>query len=141
MPKGRSVDPMWKMMTSSMSPPSKLPALTLADVHKHRVEGDLWIALRGKVYDCTKFLKFHPGGVGSLLKVAGKDGTQAFDKFHSWVDLDDILSCCVVGILQTESEKVAEDGDDEADLSEVWELLDESGTGHTTLGQLRTFLE
>lgn len=51
------------------------------------VEGDLWIALRGKVYDCTKFLKFHPGGVGSLLKVAGKDGTQAFDKFHSWVDL------------------------------------------------------
>eukprot|EP00668_Euglena_longa_P014690 GGOE01018694.1.p1 GENE.GGOE01018694.1~~GGOE01018694.1.p1 ORF type:complete len:182 (+),score=24.91 GGOE01018694.1:108-653(+) len=142
--KGQCIDPMWRMMMSSVSPPAKLPALTLADVHKHCVEGDLWIALHGKVYDCSKFLRFHPGGVSSLLKTAGMDGTQSFDKFHSWVDLDDILGCCVVGVLNCAKEETAclevEEQDGDANLHEVWSLLDEAHTGHSTLERVQSFL-
>lgn len=38
-----------------------------------------------QVYNLTPYLRFHPGGVPLLLKVAGKDGTALFNKFHAWV--------------------------------------------------------
>ena len=34
------------------------------------------------VYDVTKFLKEHPGGVESIMKFAGKEATKAFDLLH-----------------------------------------------------------
>jgi len=37
------------------------------------------------VYNITHYLRFHPGGVPLLLKVAGKDGTALFNKYHAWV--------------------------------------------------------
>ena len=38
-----------------------------------------------QVYNITHYLRFHPGGVPLLLKVAGKDGTALFNKYHAWV--------------------------------------------------------
>ena len=34
------------------------------------------------MYDITKFLKEHPGGVESILKFAGKEATRAYDLLH-----------------------------------------------------------
>jgi len=34
------------------------------------------------VYDVTKFIEEHPGGVESLMKFAGKEATKAFDMLH-----------------------------------------------------------
>jgi len=36
-------------------------------------EADAWLAVRGKVYDVTKWLKSHPGGKDVLLYNAVRD--------------------------------------------------------------------
>lgn len=40
------------------------------------------IAYRGKVYDVSSFLDFHPGGGDQLLLAAGRDVTGLFDSYH-----------------------------------------------------------
>ena len=52
-----------------------------------------------QVYNITRYLKFHPGGVDILVKVAGKDGTSLFMKYHPWVAADALLQQCLVGWL------------------------------------------
>ncbi|XP_014230903.1 cytochrome b5-like [Trichogramma pretiosum] len=52
----------------------------VSEVTKHNNGNDLWIALHGKVYDITKFLKEHPGGEEVLLNLAGADATKCFDE-------------------------------------------------------------
>ncbi|KAF8471711.1 cytochrome b5-like heme/steroid binding domain-containing protein, partial [Kalaharituber pfeilii] len=62
----------------------------------------VWMALEGKVYNITAYMPFHPGGEGELLRCAGKDGTSLFMKTHSWVNIEGMLSGCLVGILVSE---------------------------------------
>ncbi|KAF4723579.1 hypothetical protein FOZ63_006648, partial [Perkinsus olseni] len=52
------------------------------EVAKHNSEGDCWIIIGGTVYDVTKWLPIHPGGVAAILAYAGKDGTEQFDMIH-----------------------------------------------------------
>ena len=51
----------------------------------------------------TAYLSFHPGGVDYLMKVAGKDGTALFNKYHPWVNIDFMLQRCMIGHLDTTS--------------------------------------
>ncbi|AIN96063.1 cytochrome b5-like protein, putative [Leishmania panamensis] len=51
----------------------------LSEVEKHITENDLWFIKDFKIYDITKFVDQHPGGVDTLLSVAGKDGTRDFN--------------------------------------------------------------
>ncbi|KAJ3102681.1 hypothetical protein HDU97_000378 [Phlyctochytrium planicorne] len=52
------------------------------EVEKHRTKDDLWVVLHGKVYDLSKFIHEHPGGVQVILKEAGRDATETFQMFH-----------------------------------------------------------
>ena len=69
------------------------------ELAKHYKKTDCWTALEGKVYDITKYIQFHPGGKKILLG-AGKDGTEAFKKYHAWVNYEFILAKYFVGVLE-----------------------------------------
>jgi cytochrome-b5 reductase len=56
--------------------------------------------VRGKVYNVTRYLDFHPGGREQLLRGAGKDATALFDEYHAWVNIDQLLAKCFVGPLR-----------------------------------------
>lgn len=56
---------------------------TMSDLKKHNSVDSLWIAVHGHVYDCTTFLKDHPGGTDSILINAGTDCTEEFEAIHS----------------------------------------------------------
>jgi cytochrome b involved in lipid metabolism len=69
------------------------------------------MALGGRVYNCSRYIDFHPGGAGQLLRGAGKDATKLFMETHSWVNFEGMLEKCLVGILVPEPEPVSDDSD------------------------------
>ncbi|KAJ3318339.1 hypothetical protein HDU76_000858, partial [Blyttiomyces sp. JEL0837] len=82
---------------------------TPSEVAAHKSKEDCWMAISGKVYNVTHYLRFHPGGVGQLMRGAGKDATELFLKVHPWVNLDYLLGDkCLVGYLIPENMKTAE---------------------------------
>ncbi|KAF9976318.1 hypothetical protein BGZ65_007880 [Modicella reniformis] len=58
---------------------SEIKNFTMADLAQHSTRDDLYLAIGGKVYDCTTFIDEHPGGEEVLLDEAGKDATESFD--------------------------------------------------------------
>ncbi|KAL3210524.1 hypothetical protein MRX96_052167 [Rhipicephalus microplus] len=46
------------------------------ELEKHNAEDDAWILFRGEVYDVTKYVKEHPGGL-AIVRYAGKDASSA----------------------------------------------------------------
>lgn len=50
---------------------------SLAEVATHNTANDLWLIIRGKVYDFTEYIALHPGGE-AILRNAGKDSTVGF---------------------------------------------------------------
>jgi cytochrome b involved in lipid metabolism len=67
-----------------------------------------WSSYRGKVYNMTPYVPFHPGGEGEIRRAAGKDGEKLFNEVHPWVNWDNMLTACVVGILVSEHEVTEE---------------------------------
>ncbi|XP_012223645.2 cytochrome b5 isoform X2 [Linepithema humile] len=55
-----------------------LRTINLEEVAWHDTPDDCWLAIHDYVYDCTEFLKNHPGGQDVLLEYAGRDATLAF---------------------------------------------------------------
>jgi cytochrome-b5 reductase len=70
------------------------------ELAKHNKREDCWCAVRGKVYNITRYLDFHPGGADQLMRGAGIDATSLFDEFHAWVNIDQLLAKCYVGPLR-----------------------------------------
>jgi nitrate reductase (NAD(P)H) len=56
---------------------------TISEVKKHNNAESAWIIVHGHVYDCTRFIKDHPGGADSILINAGTDCTEEFEAIHS----------------------------------------------------------
>ncbi|KAF9435464.1 sphingolipid delta-4 desaturase [Entomortierella beljakovae] len=72
---------------------------TWEELAKHNIKNDLLVAIRGNVYDVTKFLSRHPGGVDTLLLGAGRDVTPVFEMYHEFGAVDSILKKYYVGTL------------------------------------------
>lgn len=76
-------------------------------LHNGRRNAPAWSAWQGKVYNIGPYLPYHPGGKGELLRAAGKSGDvveKMFMEVHPWVNWDNMLASCVVGILVKEGE-------------------------------------
>ncbi|KAK4394419.1 Nitrate reductase [NADH] [Sesamum angolense] len=56
---------------------------SISEVKKHNSPDSAWIIVHGHIYDCTRFLKDHPGGTDSIIINAGTDCTEEFDAIHS----------------------------------------------------------
>ena len=49
--------------------------ITKLELEQHKTDGDLWVAISGKVYDLSKFCTKHPGGANIIEENAGKEVT------------------------------------------------------------------
>ncbi|XP_076929573.1 acyl-lipid (9-3)-desaturase-like [Bidens hawaiensis] len=56
--------------------------VTSSELKTHNKPGDLWICIKGKVYDVSDWVKTHPGGDLPLLNLAGQDVTDAYIALH-----------------------------------------------------------
>lgn len=81
------------------SPPAPYVKITKEELGSHRSRTDCWTSINGRVFNLTRYVDFHPGGVEEIMKCAGRDGTAMFNKYHSWVNADRLLEKCMVGIL------------------------------------------
>jgi len=67
-------------LSSMLQYPGGVP---MEEVEKHATADSAWIVVEGEVYDCTPYLKDHPGGASSILIVAGQEATDDFKAVHS----------------------------------------------------------
>jgi cytochrome b involved in lipid metabolism len=56
--------------------------LSTSEIKSHNSQSDCWSIVNGKVYNLTTYLQSHPGGVGVIANICGKDGTNAFKNQH-----------------------------------------------------------
>lgn len=81
--KAEGQTPLLKRSPSTPFMNSSSKVYSLSDVRKHSTQESAWIVIHGHVYDCTSFLKDHPGGTDSILINAGTDCTEEFEAIHS----------------------------------------------------------
>lgn len=75
----------------------KLKDVTPDELAKHNTQSDCWICIKGRVYNVTPYLEFHPGGVDQMMRGAGTDATELFNSVHRWVNVESMLKKCLVG--------------------------------------------
>ncbi|XP_017073098.1 cytochrome b5 reductase 4 [Drosophila eugracilis] len=75
----------------------------------HNKIDDAWMAIRGRVFNVTRYMDFHPGGVDELMRGVGRDATKLFDEVHAWVNYPQLLGKCYVGPLKENETKPAKE--------------------------------
>nr|POE77786.1 acyl-coa dehydrogenase apdg [Quercus suber] len=74
-----------------------------SDVASHKSATDLYIIVDEDVYDLTQFQDEHPGGKKILQRVAGKDASKQFWKYHNESILKKYKGKLQVGSLDTKA--------------------------------------
>jgi len=69
------------------------------ELARHNTREDCWIGLRGKVYNLTPYVEYHPGGEAVLEEAYGTDATALFDKYHKYVNGEYIMRATRVGVM------------------------------------------
>ncbi|KZS11657.1 Nitrate reductase 1 [Daphnia magna] len=76
-----------------------LPEYSLEQVSWHDQQDDCWIVLNDKVYNVTKLIHNHPGGLEVMMEQAGRDATLAFRSVGHSIDTIEQVDEFLVGIL------------------------------------------
>ncbi|KAK1968947.1 cytochrome b2 [Colletotrichum sublineola] len=104
---------------STKTSKAEISAVSLADLGKHNVETDCWIAVHSKVWDITDFLNEHPGGPSVLLKCAGSNATKIFDEVHAPDILEELPDEKCIGILEDATPDAPENASQPAKSSDT----------------------
>lgn len=88
----------WMRLSGALGT-KQLRKIGMKELKEHNSQYDCWTAYKGKVYDVTQYLAYHPGGLQKLMLGAGKDCTALYNKYHSWVNAETMLAKCMIGIL------------------------------------------
>lgn len=91
-------------------------AISIEELKQHNTSFDCWTVYKGKVYNISQYMHYHPGGIPKIMLGAGQDCTELFDKYHRWVNIDAMLGKCIVGTLSMETISIPEE-DEETDLN------------------------
>ncbi|TEA13873.1 Cytochrome b2 [Colletotrichum sidae] len=83
-----------------MTAMGEMDEISLTDLSRHNTKTDCWIAVHSKVWDITDFISEHPGGPSVLLKCAGSNATEIFDKAHAPDILEELPQDKLIGILK-----------------------------------------
>ncbi|KAK2770363.1 cytochrome b5 [Colletotrichum kahawae] len=79
-----------------------MDVITESELAKHYEVHNLWVSIRGKVYDVSSYVDDHPGGVEVLKDVAGSDGTESFEYVGHSEDAYKTLAKFQIGVLEGE---------------------------------------
>lgn len=75
-----------------------------SEVSSHSKSDSLWVVVDEDVYDLTKFQDEHPGGKKILQRVAGKDASKQFWKYHNEGILKKYKAQLQIGSLDTKKQ-------------------------------------
>ncbi|KAF2092466.1 cytochrome b5 [Rhizodiscina lignyota] len=75
-------------------------AYSLSEVSTHKSRTDVWIAIHGKVYNVSKYLDEHPGGIDAIMEVAGSDATTTFEDVGHSEDAREVMEQYFVGTVE-----------------------------------------
>jgi len=84
----------------------KLETFTLEEVALHNSPKDLWVIMNRRVYDLTRFHKFHPGGSAVILQMAGKDATAAANAAHKTLLPGNLMKEFCIGNVKMSSKAI-----------------------------------
>ena len=94
-----------------------LKEYTIEEVAKHNDYPSIWSIYKGNVYDITMYLDYHPGGIDVLKPCFGKDMTELFDKYHSYVRIDGFIGKFKIGYIKKAESKFKKNDTNEKDDS------------------------
>ena len=74
---------------------------TAEDVAKRNGKdgAEAWIIVEGKVYNITKYIDEHPGGIKAISVWAGKDASKPFRGPQHGAQVDDVIAIFYIGDL------------------------------------------
>ncbi|KAL6831498.1 hypothetical protein J3E69DRAFT_329583 [Trichoderma sp. SZMC 28015] len=73
---------------------------TVDEVAQHTKPDDIWMTIHGEIYDVTKYVMDHPGGIEVLLEAAGTDASDPFDNAGHSDDAFDLMTPFRIGKLK-----------------------------------------
>eukprot|EP01060_Flectonema_neradi_P039837 TRINITY_DN8923_c2_g1_i1.p1 TRINITY_DN8923_c2_g1~~TRINITY_DN8923_c2_g1_i1.p1 ORF type:complete len:508 (+),score=62.76 TRINITY_DN8923_c2_g1_i1:81-1526(+) len=86
----------WTEMAVNSKKPT-MRTFSRGEIERHNKRGDMWMVIKGRVYDVTLFGSYHPGGEDVLLPCAGKDATLMYNKYHPWVAVEAMMGNFCIG--------------------------------------------
>lgn len=72
--------------------------ISMDEVKQHQTEGSMWTVLKGRVYNLSPYLKFHPGGVCIILCPYIKYFVILV--LHTLIKIEWLHYCCFLQYLQ-----------------------------------------
>merc|ERR1711934_27469 len=85
--------------------PTPDKVISVKEFLKHNSPQDLWLCIRGKVVDVTKYQEDHPGSNTILQEMAGKDATLEFDDVGHTPEAKTVRDDLVIGHIAEEELK------------------------------------